>query len=84
MKLGGSPALHPEWFVPLLQSHTSSTDPGSVLVVAQERLATDRFDVIVTRKDKWIVSRLRRAAGYGPPSAPREFVNGESMLEKAR
>ena len=60
-------------------------DPaGGVLVVAPERLATDRLDAIVTRKGEWIVRRLRRAAEYGPPPVPREFVSGESVLYLGR
>ena len=52
---------------------------GSVLVIAPERLATDRLDAIVTRKAEWIVRRLRRAEGQAPPASPREFVSGESV-----
>ena len=57
---------------------------GSVLVIAPERLATDRLDAIVTRKAEWIVRRLRRAEGQAPPASPREFVSGESVLYLGR
>ena len=62
-----------------------TVDPaGSVLVVAPERLATDRLDAIVTRKAKWIVRRIRGVEDHGPPLAPREFVSGESVLYLGR
>ncbi len=62
-----------------------TVDPaGGVLVVAPERITTDRLDAIVTRKAKWITRRLRRADGYGPRPSPREFVSGESVLYLGR
>ena len=62
-----------------------TVDPGgSILVVAPERLATDRLDAIVTRKAAWIVRRLRRGESHGPLPAPREFVSGESVLYLGR
>ena len=57
---------------------------GSVLVIAPERLATDRLDAIVARKAEWIVRRLRRAGNHAPPASPREFVSGESVLYLGR
>ena len=57
---------------------------GSVLVIAPERLATDRLDAIVTHKAEWIVRRLRRAGDHTPPASPREFVSGESVLYLGR
>ena len=47
---------------------------GSVLVVAPERFATTRLDVIVVRKAAWIAQRLRRLQAHGP--APRELSPG--------
>ena len=62
-----------------------TVDPaGCILVVAPERLATDRLDAIVTRKAKWIVRRIRDVEGHGPPLAPREFVSGESVMYLGR
>ena len=57
---------------------------GSVLVVAPERVATDRLDAIVRRKAEWIERRLRNAETHGPPLSPREFVSGESVLYLGR
>ena len=57
---------------------------GSVLVVAPERVATDRLDTIVRRKAEWIARRLRNAETHGPPLSPREFVSGESVLYLGR
>ena len=57
-----------------------TVDPaGSILVVAPERVATDRLDTIVTRKAEWLVRRIRRAESHGPLLLPREFVSGESV-----
>ena len=62
-----------------------TVDPaGSILVVAPERLATDRLDAIVTRKAKWIVRRIHSVEGHGQPLSPREFVSGESVLYLGR
>ncbi len=62
-----------------------TVDPaGSVLVVAPERVATDRLDAIVRRKAEWIERRLRNAGTHGPPLSPREFVSGESVLYLGR
>ena len=62
-----------------------TVDPaGSVLVVAPERVATDRLDAIVRRKAEWIARRLRNAETHGPPLSPREFVSGESVLYLGR
>ena len=62
-----------------------TVDPaGSILVVAPERLATQRLDAIVTRKARWIVRRIRHVEHHGPPLAPREFVSGESVLYLGR
>ena len=62
-----------------------TVDPaGCILVVAPERLATDRLDAIVTRKAKWIVRRIRGVESHRPPLAPREFVSGESVLYLGR
>ncbi len=61
-----------------------TVDPaGRVLVVAPERLATDRLDAIVRRKAAWIARRLGDADAHGPPPA-REFVSGESVLYLGR
>ena len=57
---------------------------GKVLVVAPVRLAAERLDELVIRKAAWIVQRLRRAESHDPPSAPREFVSGESVLYLGR
>ena len=57
-----------------------TVDPaGSVLVVAPERVATDRLDAIVRRKAAWIARRIQRADTRGPLLAPREFVSGASV-----
>ncbi|MXW71772.1 MAG: M48 family metallopeptidase [Acidobacteria bacterium] len=57
-----------------------TVDPaGSILVVAPERVGTDRLDTIVGRKAEWIVRRIRRAESHGPLLSPREFVSGESV-----
>ena len=62
-----------------------TVDPaGNVLVVAPERVATDRLDAIVRRKVEWIARRLRNAETHGPPLSPREFVSGESVLYLGR
>ena len=60
-------------------------DPaGRILVVAPQRLDTERLDAIVARKARWIVRRIRSAEEYGVPLAPREFVSGESVLYLGR
>ena len=57
-----------------------TVDPaGSILVVAPERVGTDRLDTIVGRKAEWIARRIRRAESHGPLLSPREFVSGESV-----
>ena len=57
-----------------------TVDPaGSILVVAPERVGTDRLDTIVGRKAEWIARRIRRAESHGPMLSPREFVSGESV-----
>ena len=62
-----------------------TVDPyGSVLVVAPERVGTDRLDSIVGRKAEWIARRIRRADAQPPPLSPREFVSGESVLYLGR
>ena len=62
-----------------------TVDPaGGVLVVAPERVATDRLDAIVLRRAKWIARRIQRADTYGPSLSPREFVSGESVLYLGR
>ena len=43
-----------------------TVDPtGGILVVAPERVATERLDSIVGRKAEWIVRRIRRAGAHG-------------------
>ena len=62
-----------------------TVDPtGGILVVAPERVATDRLDSIVGRKAEWIVRRIRRAGAHGALLSPREFVSGESVLYLGR
>ena len=62
-----------------------TVDPsGGILVVAPERVATDRLDTIVSRKAEWLTRRIRRAGGHGTPLSPREFVSGESVLYLGR
>ena len=62
-----------------------TVDPfGSILVVAPERVATDRLDSIVGRKAEWIVRRIRRAGAHEAALSPREFVSGESVLYLGR
>ena len=62
-----------------------TVDPtGGILVVAPERVATERLDSIVGRKAEWIVRRIRRAGAQGPLLSPREFVSGESVLYLGR
>ena len=62
-----------------------TVDPtGGILVVAPERVATERLDSIVSRKAEWLTRRIRRAGGHGPPLSPREFVSGESVLYLGR
>ena len=57
-----------------------TVDPaGSILVVAPERVGTDRLDTIVGRKAEWIARRVRRAESHAPLLSPREFVSGESV-----
>ena len=62
-----------------------TVDPtGGILVVAPERVATERLDSIVGRKAEWIVRRIRRAGAHGALLSPREFVSGESVLYLGR
>ena len=62
-----------------------TVDPtGGILVVAPERVATDRLDSIVGRKAEWIVRRIRRAGAHRAALSPREFVSGESVLYLGR
>ena len=62
-----------------------TVDPtGGILVVAPERVATERLDSIVGRKAEWIVRRIRRASAHGAALSPREFVSGESVLYPGR
>ena len=62
-----------------------TVDPtGGILVVAPERVATERLDSIVGRKAEWIVRRIRRAGAHGAALSPREFVSGESVLYLGR
>ena len=58
-----------------------TVDPsGDVLLVAPEDFSTSRLDAVVRRKAAWIVRRLRHVQSHDPPSAPREFVSGETVL----
>lgn len=62
-----------------------TVDPsGDVLLVAPEHFSTSRLDAVVRRKAAWIVQRLRHLQSHDPPSSPREFVSGESVLYLGR
>ena len=62
-----------------------TVDPtGGVLLVAPEHFSTSRLDAVVCRKAAWIVQRLRHVQSHDPPSSPREFVSGESVLYLGR
>ena len=62
-----------------------TVDPsGDVLLVAPEQFSTSRLDAVVRRKAAWIVQRLRHVQSHDPPSPPREFVSGESVLYLGR
>ena len=62
-----------------------TVDPGgTVLVVAPERFAIDRLDMLVRRKASWIVQQLHNLQSLPAPPAPREFVSGESVFYLGR
>ena len=62
-----------------------TVDPsGGVLLVAPENFSTSRLDAVVRQKAAWIVRRLRHVQSHDPPSAPREFVSGETVLYLGR
>ena len=62
-----------------------TVDPsGDVLLVAPEDFSTSRLDAVVRRKAAWIVRHLRHAQSHDPPSSPREFVSGETVLYLGR
>ena len=62
-----------------------TVDPsGDVLLVAPEDFSTSRLDAVVRRKAAWIVQRLRHVQSHDPPSSPREFVSGETVLYLGR
>ena len=49
-----------------------------VLVLAPVGVNSHRVDAIVTRRLRWIRRQIRMLEALPPPSAPREWVGGET------
>jgi predicted metal-dependent hydrolase len=57
---------------------------GDVTVTAPAGVPRERLEAVVRTKAPWIVERVKRASDRPPPSSPREFVTGETVLYLGR
>ena len=51
---------------------------GQLVVTAPQDLVVERIETVLQRRREWIRRRSREALLHPPPSAPREWVSGET------